>query len=151
MSHHIDTFPWRIIIKHSGSARPKLVIQNELNNTYITNQAIVKRIEALIQKSGRSYVPISYGVMLSTGTDEYYLGIVMNQLFRPLPIVVDNFLVAQQTVQPNVHVVVAFLGKEIECVISNDNLQNCDDIYAITHAIRFSLRERLVPYVTKAS
>lgn len=147
----LKTYPWRIIIKNVEGTSPKLIIQNELSNKHIRSEEIRKRVEYLITKSGRTFVSVNFGILLSTTTDEYYLGVILDQPYIPSvdSINLDNVIIDRESwLQKNVHVVLAYVGKEIECVLRNQNITDCHDLYAVLRVERFSLRIRTNPKVT---
>lgn len=148
---NINTFPWKVIIRNAASnldSSPKLVIQNEMTNNFVRNEDVRRTVEYLITKSGRPYVYINLGVMTSNDTDEYYLGIAYDQNYVPNNVINPAHSTSNyRWCQKNVHVVVVYLGKEIECVLSNDNVHNCINLHAIVRVDRFSLKERLPPRV----
>lgn len=145
-------YPWNVIITNVPGSSPKIIIQNVLSRKYLRNEEIRRKIQYFITQSGRVYVDVNFGILLSTPTDDYYLGIIVNRpKLLPIDIPADIPIIPGYPgnwLQTNVHVVLVYVGTEIECVIDGGNIGNCIDQYAIQSVERFSLRIRKPPVNT---
>lgn len=145
-----EAYPWKVIVTNEIGKPPKLIIQNLLNNNYIRSEEVRRRIEHLITQSGREYINITFGILLTTTTNDYYLGIILNNPPFPIisPILPPGPIGNSNWISNNVHVVLVYINKEIECNIQSENIVGCRDNYAVTDITRFSLRVRTPPVVT---
>jgi len=150
MSDHHDLFPWTVIIQHKIDKTPRIQVRSSLTERLVRGPDVSRRIEYFIVHSGREFVSINLGVMFSTQTDDYYLGVIVDQ--PNIPHVHRNVFEHIERngkwVNRNVHIVLCYISREINCSIDHGNINQCVEQYAIVDCSRFSLRERLKPNVT---
>lgn len=159
-------FPWVVTIKHGHdhiqhgqhhhynndschNNHPKIMIRSRLNSNIIREPEIARRIEQFLVKSGHQMIHISMGLMISMRGEDYYLGVAIDQPDLPTPHNNDfhHINYHSNTVNKNVHVVIAYIGKEIICDIRERNLYNCNERYSLINSHRFNLLERLEPII----
>lgn len=143
-----ETLPWIITIKYcQPGENPRIIVSSDMVNKFIRGPEIARRIEYFLVHSGRQFVSISLGLMFSTRTDDYYLGVVLDQPNLPKTIVHNEIRIENRDkwINKNVHVVIAYVGMEVECTIRNGNFNDCEERYAVNNVVRFSLRERIKP------
>jgi hypothetical protein len=154
-----EAYPWKIHVTNVPGELPKVIIQNMINNNFIRNEDVRRRIEYLVTKSGREYLNITFGILLTTPTNDYYLGIILNNPPITLPPTIPSIdsipgNVANWTTA-NLHVVLVYISDELVCNITEvgntPNIGGCLKNFAVQLIERFSLRIRVPPIVQSNS